>query len=65
MAGTDLWQNFESSGSVSEYLRYKSSQRRAALEEKAGENRADGNDRDSAARSESGRGRPDINDPDP
>lgn len=65
MADTDLWQSFESTGSVSEYLRYKNSQRAAGGQKKAGESRADGYDRNSAARSESGRSRPDINDPDP
>ena len=45
MNESDLWQDFESSGSVSGYLRYKSSQDHTGQSEKAGENRADGNNR--------------------
>lgn len=56
MNESDLWQDFESSGSVSGYLRYKSSQGHTGQSEKAGENRADGNNRIGASRSESGRG---------
>ena len=56
MNESDLWQDFESSGSVSGYLRDKSSQDDTGQSEKAGENRADGNNRIGASRSESGRG---------
>ena len=56
MNESDLWQDFESSCSVSGYLRYKSSQDHTGQSEKAGENRADGNNRIGASRSESGRG---------
>ena len=65
MNENDLWQDFELSGSVNEYLRYKNSERLTAQNEKAGESHADSNERHRASRSKSRRGRPDINDSNP
>ena len=56
MNKSDLWQDCVTSGSVSGYLSYKSSKDHTGQSEKAGENRADGNNRIGASRSESGRG---------